>query len=234
MQQNPVRVFQSVPHPCGYFGDRIARNIVLDPEAPELQDLYGIALVHGYRRSGSHIYRPHCFNCRACQACRVPVQRFRADRSQRRCIAGNADLSITVAPAALTGEYFELYRRYLQARHRDGGMDNAQPDDFERFLYTSWSPTRFIEFRDGPQLAGLAVTDFCSDGLSAVYTFFDPNLSQRGLGSFAILSQIRIAQEQELPYVYLGFWIDGHPKMHYKQRYRPLEVLRDGTWVELD
>jgi arginine-tRNA-protein transferase len=163
----------------------------------------------------------------------VPVARFRPDRSQRRCLARNADLAVRIAPAAYTDEYFALYQRYLSARHRDGGMDDARPDDFARFLYTGWSPTRFIEFRRGEHLLGLAVTDFCPSGLSAVYTFFDPDETARGLGTFAILSQIRLARERGLPHVYLGFWIEGHPKMHYKARYRPLEVLRDGGWHEL-
>lgn len=234
MQQNPVRVFQSIAHPCGYFSDRIACNTVLDPDAPELADLYGFALQHGYRRSGGHVYRPACRQCRACLACRVSTERFRPSRRQKRCLARNNDLTIEIVPASLSAEYFDLYSRYLQARHRDGGMDHALPEDFERFLYTPWSPTRFIEFRDGARLLALAVTDFCSDGLSAVYTFFDPSQAQRSLGSFAILSQIRIALEQGLPFVYLGYWIEGHPKMDYKQDYRPLEVLRKNTWEDLD
>ena len=102
-----------------------------------------------------------------------------------------------------------------------------------RFLYTAWSPTRFVEFRDSGHLVAIAVTDFCAAGLSAVYTFFDPEQDARGLGTFAILNQLRLAQEHALPFLYLGFWIDGHPKMHYKTRYRPLEVLRDGAWREL-
>ncbi len=234
MQRNPIRAFQSVAHPCGYFGERIACNTVLDPDAPELPALYGLALQHGYRRSGGHVYRPNCRHCSACQACRVSTQRFQPSRSQKRCIARNEDLRVHSVPAALTREYFDLYSSYLQARHRDGGMDHALPEDFERFLFTEWSPTRFIEFRDGSGLLALAVTDFCSDGLSAVYTFFDPAQASRSLGSFAILNQIRIAQEQKLPFVYLGYWIEDHPKMHYKRSYRPLEVLRNNAWVDLD
>jgi arginyl-tRNA--protein-N-Asp/Glu arginylyltransferase len=109
-------------------------------------------------------------------------------------------------------------------------MDDARPEDFARFLYTPWSPTRFVEFRDGGRLVALAVTDFCASGLSAVYTFYDPDEHARGLGTFAILSQLRIARESALGYLYLGFWIEGHPKMHYKARFRPLEVMHDGVW----
>ncbi|NCT66062.1 MAG: arginyltransferase [Rhodanobacteraceae bacterium] len=233
MRSEVVRLFQTLPHPCGYFDERTAQNLVIDPAAPQLPQIYDAAMQRGYRRAGGHVYYPQCQGCRACVACRVPVARFRPDRSQRRCLARNADLAVRIAPAAYTDEYFALYQRYLHARHRDGGMDDARPDDFARFLYTVWSPTRFIEFRRGDHLLGLAVTDFCPSGLSAVYTFFDPDETARGLGTFAILSQIRLAHERGLPHVYLGFWIEGHPKMHYKARYRPLEVLRDGGWHEL-
>lgn len=234
MRSDVVRLFQTLPHPCGYFGDRTAQNLVIDPSAPELPRIYDLAVQRGYRRAGGHIYHPQCHACRACVACRIPVARFRPDRAQRRCLARNADIEVRIAPAAYSDEYFELYQRYLCSRHRGGGMDDAHPEDFARFLYTAWSPTRFIEFRRGGVLAGVAATDFCSTGLSAVYTFFDPAMRARSLGTFAILSQVEIARRRGLPHVYLGFWIDGHPKMDYKARFRPLEVLRDGGWRKLD
>lgn len=234
MRSDVVRLFQTLPHPCGYFDGRTAQNIVIDPSAPQLPQIYDVAMQRGYRRAGGHVYHPQCNGCRACVACRVPVARFRPDRSQRRCMKQNSDIDIRTVPAGYTEEYFALYRRYLRSRHPGGGMDEAQPEDFARFLYTAWSPTRFIEFRLAGRLVALAVTDVCAAGLSAVYTFFDPDEESRSLGTFAILSQIRIASENRLPYVYLGFWIDGHPKMHYKTRYRPLEILRENTWLELD
>ncbi len=233
MRSDVVRLFQTLPHACGYFGDRTAQNIVIDPSAPQLPQIYDLAVQRGYRRAGGHVYHPQCVACRACVACRVPVARFTPDRSQRRCLARNRDLDVRIVPPVYSSEYFMLYQRYLRIRHRDGGMDDARPEDFSRFLYTAWSPTRFIEFSKGNRLLAIAVTDVCPSGFSAVYTFFDPEESARSLGTFAILSQLRIAAEQDLPYVYLGFWIDGHPKMHYKTRYRPLEVLREGNWREL-
>ncbi|HEY0179152.1 MAG TPA: arginyltransferase [Dokdonella sp.] len=233
MRSDLVRLFQTLPHPCGYFVERTAQNIVIDPSAPQLPQIYDVAVQRGYRRAGGHVYHPQCSGCHACVACRVPVERFRPNRSQRRCLARNADLAAGLAPARYSDEYFALYRRYLRARHPDGGMDDARPEDFARFLFTGWSPTRFVEFRRDGRLLALAVTDFCATGVSAVYTFFDPDESARGLGTFAILSQIRIARERGLPFVYLGFWIEGHPKMDYKSAYRPLEVLRNGAWQEL-
>jgi len=233
MRSDVVRLFQTLPHPCGYFPDRTAQNIVIDPSAPQLPQIYDLAVQRGYRRAGGHVYHPQCNGCRACVACRIPTAAFRPDRSQRRCLARNADLCVRTAPAVYNEEYFALYRRYLRARHPDGGMDDARPEDFARFLYTAWSPTRFVEFRQGERLLAVAVTDFCSIGLSAVYTFFDPDAHARSLGTFAILSQLRLARERGLPHVYLGFWIENHPKMHYKSRYRSLEVLRGNAWVPL-
>jgi arginine-tRNA-protein transferase len=234
MRQDIVRLFQTLPHPCGYFGERTAQNVVIDPSAPQLPRLYDFAIQRGYRRAGGHVYQPQCGVCHACVACRVPVAVFQPNRSQQRCARRNGDLTIHIATARYTDEYFALYQRYLHARHPHGGMDDARPDDFACFLYTAWSPTRFIELRKGDTLLAVAVSDFCTVGLSAIYTFFDPNERARGLGMFAILSQLRIAAERGLPYLYLGFWIDGHPKMHYKTRYRPLQVLHDGAWYAFD
>lgn len=232
MRSEAVRLFQTLPHPCGYFAERTAQNLVIDPASPRLPQIYGEALRYGYRRAGNHVYRPHCGACRACVACRVPVERFVPDRSQRRCRARNADLERIVAAPGYSDERFALYRTYLDARHRDGGMDDPHPDDFSRFLYTGWSDTRFVELRERGRLLAVAVTDFAEDGLSAVYTFFAPDAPARGLGTFAILSQIELARERGLPYVYLGFWIAGHPKMDYKARFRPLEILSEGRWRE--
>jgi leucyl-tRNA---protein transferase len=234
MRSDVVRLFQTLPHPCGYYAERTAQNIVIDPSASQLPQIYDMAVQRGYRRAGGHVYHPHCAGCRACVACRVPVERFSPDRSQRRCLARNQDLRLELVPAGYSEEYFGLYQRYLRTRHVGGGMDDARPEDFSRFLYTGWSPTRFLELRRGAHLLGIAVTDFCATGLSAVYTFFEPGEEARSLGTFAILSQLQLAREHALPHLYLGFWIEGHPKMHYKSRFRPLEVLRGDGWCELD
>ncbi|MGB0133043.1 arginyltransferase [Dokdonella sp.] len=234
MRSDIVRLFQTLPHACGYFAERTSQNLVIDPGSPQLADIYELSLQRGYRRAGGHVYVPRCVECRACVACRIPVADFRMDRTQRRCAKRNADLELKITPAEYSEERFELYRRYLQWRHPNGGMDDAQTEDFSRFLYTSWSPTRFIELRKDGRLLAVAVTDFCNAGLSSVYTFYDPEALERGLGTFAILEQIRLAREHALAHVYLGFWIAGHPKMDYKIRFRPIEVLRAGEWVVLE
>jgi arginyl-tRNA--protein-N-Asp/Glu arginylyltransferase len=231
MKSETVRLFQTLPHPCGYFGERTAQNLVIDPAAPHLPRMYAHALTRGYRRAGGHVYHPQCPQCRACIPARIAVEDFHPDRSQRRCLKSNNDLIMTVAPARYSHEYFSLYRRYLDARHLGGGMDNPDPQDFTRFLYTAWSPTSFVELRNGSGvLLAVAVTDFAVSGLSAVYTFYEPDEGARGLGTYAILRQIELARERKLPHLYLGYWIAGHAKMDYKSRFRPLELLTAEGW----
>jgi leucyl-tRNA---protein transferase len=229
-RQIGIRVFQTVEHACGYWPARSARDLVLDPADPALPGLYGAALAMGFRRSGAHVYRPNCANCRACTPVRLPVREFQPGRSQRRTLARNADLRTRVRPAARDDASFALYRRYVEARHAGGGMDDPTPTDFDAFLTCAWSPTCFLELHDADQLVAVAVTDVLGDGLSAVYTFFDPAQSARSLGTQAILAQVEYARRLGLDYLYLGFWLEGHPKMEYKRRFRPLEFLDGDQW----
>lgn len=226
-----VRLFQTLPHACGYFPDRTAQNLVLDPSAPDLAELYALALMRGFRRAGGHVYRPHCPHCSACEPCRIVVADFTPDRSQRRCLALNQDLELTACEPGVNDERHALYARYLHARHAGGGMDDASRDDFSQFLAAPWSPTTFLEFRLQGRLVAVAVTDVCSTGLSAVYTFFDPDLPHRGLGTYAILQQVEFARAHALPHVYLGYWIEHHPKMDYKRRFGALEVFGPAGWI---
>jgi arginine-tRNA-protein transferase len=228
-----VRLFQTLPHTCGYFAERTAQNLVVDPGAPNLDKLYGPALAKGFRRAGGHLYLPQCAACQACVPCRIDVERFTPDRAQRRCLNRNADLTIREGIPGFTPERHELYERYLRARHSGGGMDTADAEDFQRFLAAPWSPTLFLEYYLGDRLLGVAVTDIALAGVSAVYTFFDPDEEARGLGTFGILQQVALAERRGIPYVYLGFWIAGHPKMDYKRRFRPLEIRRHGRWIEM-
>lgn len=225
-----IRVYQTAEHACGYWPERTARDLVLDPHDAQLPEIYGGALAMGFRRSGSHVYRPNCPGCRACVALRLPVADFVPDRSQSRCLRRNADLEVSLAPAWRTEENFALYRRYLRGRHAGGGMDKAAPGDFDLFLACPWSPTRFLELRAGGRLLGVAVTDVLPDALSAVYTFYDPDEHRRGLGTFAVLQQIAWARDEGRAHLYLGYWIAGHPKMDYKTRFHPHERLLDGRW----
>ena len=233
-----LRLFQSTPHPCGYWPLRTARDLVIDPDDPRLAKLYPHGLGWGFRRSGNLLYRPQCPDCQACVPVRIDCERFSPSRSQRRCLVRNADLRWQTVPAARTDEQFALYQRYLGARHAGGGMDNHNANDFDRFLLGDWSQTRFMEIR-GPDSSGndallaVAVTDITGNGLSAVYTYYDPDSSARGLGSYAILQQIQWARSRQLPHLYLGYWIAGHVKMDYKRRFAALEAYDGQNWQPL-
>jgi arginine-tRNA-protein transferase len=228
-----VRLFQTLPHACGYFPARTAQNLVLDPAAPNLQRLYALSLARGFRRAGGHVYHPHCPRCHACEPCRIDVAAFRPDRSLRRCLALNRDIEVIECAPGRTDERHDLYARYLRMRHPGGGMDEASDEDFSHFLASPWSPTVFLEFRLDGRLVAVAVTDVCDTGLSAVYTFFEPTLPKRSLGTYAILRQVELARERGLPHLYLGYWIEGHPKMGYKSRFAGTQVLGAGGWTTL-
>ena len=231
--QQPVddlRLFHTGEHPCGYWPERVARDLVLDPRDPRLPAFYPTALGWGFRRSGDLVYRPHCAGCRACVAVRIPVMEFKPDRAQRRCAARNLDVEARIVPAERTEEHLALYRRYLAARHRDGGMDEHGAVEFEQFLVGSWSQGRFLELREHGTLIAVAVTDITPDAFSAVYTFFDPDHENRSLGTLAILRQLEWAQRDARRHLYLGYWIQGHRKMDYKRRFRPLESFDGRHW----
>jgi arginine-tRNA-protein transferase len=233
MRSEHVRLFQTLPHSCGYYAERTAQNLVIDPAAPNLDQLYGPALEHGFRRAGGHLYLPHCDSCHACTPCRIDVAHFVPDRAQRRCMRRNADLTLAACPPGYNAERHALYAKYLHRRHPGGGMDEADASDFRRFLAAPWSPTEFLELRLGGRLLAVAVTDVTRQGLSAVYTFFDPDEAARSLGTYAILAQVELARRRGLPFVYLGFWIKDHPKMDYKRRFRPLQVRTAAGWQAL-
>ncbi len=236
MTMQSLRLLMGSAHACGYLPERHARSAFVDPAFPLEPALYGALLDQGFRRSGDYAYRPMCLNCRACQSARIVVGEFVPDRAQRRCWKRNADLMLSIK-TTLNDEHYTLYRRYLAARHRDGGMDPDDAKAFEEFLACGWGATEFWEFRAGDQpdspLMAVSVVDRVPRGLSAVYTFFDPEAPTRGLGTYAILSQIEQAQFQRLPYVYLGYWVPDSAKMDYKKRFHPLQVLRNGSWQDL-
>lgn len=233
MSGEGIRLYRTVAHPCGYFADRQSQNLVLDPESPRLPEVYGAALAHGYRRAGNIVYRPDCGACRACIPYRIPIAHFRANRAQRRVLARNRDLQMRWTTADLDHEQYALYRRYLGARHSGGGMDEASAEDQARFLLSQWAHTRLLELRLDGTLLAVAVTDIAADSASAVYTYFDPAHERRSLGTCAILQQIEFCRRAGLAHLYLGFWIDGHPKMDYKRHFGPAEVRAGDRWIAL-
>ncbi len=217
-------------HECNYLPEKNAKTVFADPDFPMNEKIYSSLIKHGFRRSGKHIYKHQCRQCNACIAIRLPVDSFISNRNQKRNWMRNNDLKMTKMPAIFNDEHFNLYQRYLKARHPSGGMDNPDTESYINFLMTDWATTVFYEFRKKERLLAVAVVDELIDGLSAVYTFFDPNESQRSLGRYAVLSEIEIARNQGLQWLYLGYWIAGCKKMQYKDEYQPLEYFYQGKW----
>lgn len=229
-----LRFMLTPSHPCSYLEGREASTLFVDPRVRMDDAVYTALSSVGFRRSGSHVYRPHCAACKACLPLRIPVARFLPRRRHRRNLLRNRDLHSGYVPARFTDEYYELYARYITARHEDGDMYPPSEEQFASFLLGGWTDTRFLEIRDRDgKLLAVAVTDFLIDGLSAIYTFFDPEHAQRGLGTWGILEQIRQAGERDLPYLYLGYWIQESPKMSYKGDFRPCQIFTGETWMEL-
>ena len=229
-----VRVFATYPHNCSYLPGEQATTLFVDPSTPIDARIYSQLSYIGFRRSGPHLYRPHCAACNACVPARVPVGSFNPNRSQRRILARNRDLQVEVVEDISSDEHFDLYSRYIRGRHRDGDMYPPDREQFNSFLTREWGATRFVEFRDQGRLLALAVLDRLDNGISAIYTFYDPDESARSLGSFVILWQIGLARDLGLPAVYLGYWIRNCRKMNYKTRFRPSELLANGHWVRVD
>lgn len=223
--------YATPPHECSYLAERQAVTLFADPKAPMNMTIYSALAEAGFRRSGQYVYQPRCPNCDSCIPARIAWRDFRPNRSQKRVIKHNLDLTVHITPSGFNDEQFELYRRYMHTRHPDSGMDVGDADQYLSFLDSSWSRTEFVEFRLGERLLAVAVIDVMENGLSAVYTFFDPDESKRSLGALAILWQIGEAERRGLDYVYLGYYIEECDKMAYKRAYRPLEVFRNGNWV---
>lgn len=226
-----LQFYLTAPYPCSYLPDRMARSQVAMPVALIDTPAFSELARRGFRRSGHYIYRPRCDDCQACVPTRLRVADFRPRRSQRRNLAGNRDISHVLRPLAFSEVHYLLYRRYQATRHAGGGMDSDDRDQYRDFMLASGVDSVLAEFRLGGQVVMVSLIDRLLDGLSAVYTFYEPELAKRGLGVFNILSQIELAAGLGLPYLYLGYWIKESPKMAYKSDYQPLECLRDGIWV---
>jgi arginine-tRNA-protein transferase len=225
-----IPLLLSMPQPCSYLENQASSSAFVDPDCEMDMALYSQLIRAGFRRSGRLVYRPHCPECQQCLSLRVPVQAFEERRRQRRIRQVNADVRLVSCNARLQADHYALYQRYTASRHAGGSMADSTPDEYMDFLSADWSETLFVEMREGERLLGVAVTDQVADGLSAVYTFFEPDLPQRSLGTFAVLSQISMARQLGLPYLYLGYWIRDCDKMAYKADFRPMQLFSDGRW----
>ncbi|MGA9659760.1 MAG: arginyltransferase [Asticcacaulis sp.] len=229
-----LRYYLTIPGPCPYLPGQEERKVFvhLPPlEAVSVNDqLSGI----GFRRSQNIAYRPACQNCRACQSVRIPVKRYAFSKSDRRVLKANADLTKTFTEAEATREQFDLLQRYLLARHPDGGMMDMSWPDLVAMVEDTLVRTHMIEYRLNDTLVACVLVDALNDGLSLVYSFYEPDLKSRSLGHYIILDHVDQAHRSGYDYVYLGYWVKDSPKMDYKVRYQPLEGLTDLGWQTIN
>jgi len=222
--------YATPPHECNYLPDRTAITLFADPRFPKNNRLYSALADCGFRRSGEHVYIPHCNECHACIPVRIPVAAFRPTRGQLRTRRRNADVSVRAVDAIFDQRHFDLYCRYVKHRHAGGGMDSPTQDTYMEFLTSSWSDTTFYEFSIGERLLAVSVADQMHDALSAVYTFFDPLEARRSPGRLAILHLVDEARYLDRQWIYLGYWIKSCRKMSYKIEYQPLEYFYANAW----
>lgn len=236
------RFFVTSPAPCPYLPGRNERKVFTELKGPHADSLNDALGRIGFRRSQTVAYRPSCLECTACVSVRVVAEEFKPSGSQKRALKANADIIATVCRPWSTNEQFELLQRYLSERHPEGGMTAMDETDFADMVEHTPVTSYIVEYRepsaDGVtpgRLIGACLTDKQCDGLSMIYSFYDPHHEGRaGIGNYIILDHIRRAQEMGLAYVYLGYWVEGSPRMQYKVRYRPMEKLGRAGWERLD
>ncbi|WP_128254082.1 arginyltransferase [Falsirhodobacter deserti] len=225
--------YVTAPQPCPYLEGRMERKLFTALQGEQAQRLNDALSKQGFRRSQNVLYRPSCADCCACLSARIRVADFKPNRTQRRVIKRNAHLRHNPTAPWATEDQYALFRRYLDARHADGGMSDMDIFEFAAMIEETPIRSRVIEYATGGELAAVALTDVFDDGLSMVYSFYDPDLQDNSLGTYLILDHIAIAREAGLPYVYLGYWVPGSRKMGYKANFNAIDIYKDGRWQDM-
>ncbi|MBX2849410.1 MAG: arginyltransferase [Acidiferrobacterales bacterium] len=231
---NPIRLFETVIDDCPYLDDKKSASILVDPDHKVEPALFSMLSRSGFRRSGNMLYAPKCPDCNACVSVRIPAARFKASRGQRRVWRKNLDITVTIEDVTFQQEHFDLYLKYQQQRHADSSMCDDDPQKYIGFIESNYAASKFLCMHLDDELIGISVLDQFDGGLSAVYTFFDPDFSNRSLGTFAILYSVKLARMHDIAFVYLGYWIDQSQKMDYKRQFKPLQGFIDKKWQDLE
>ena len=237
-RRNFPQFFITAPAPCPYLAGRVERKVFTHLIGAEARQLNTQLSQAGFRRSQNIAYRPACDGCAACVSVRVCVRQFEPSQSMRKIARRNADLRSEVRPAKAASEQYSLFRAYIDERHADGGMADMTVLDFAAMVDDSFVDSRMIEYRlraenGSTQLIACVLTDVLNDGLSMIYSFYDPEFASRSLGTFMILDHIERARKLSLPYLYLGYWVKGSRKMNYKSRFLPQERLTAEGWLRV-
>lgn len=225
--------YATPPHDCSYIEGEKATTMFIDPRSTVNTDTYSALSQLGFRRSGTHYYRPHCESCQQCIPVRLPVEAFSPSRSQKRVIQKNKDLRIVIRDSVFREEHYSLYERYINKRHADGDMYPPSKAQYESFLITNPPNTFFAEFWDNGCLVAVSVIDELNDGLSAIYAFYDPDYTKNSPGVYNVLWQVEESKRRQKTYIYLGYYIKSCQKMNYKINYRPIEMFIKGSWVRI-
>lgn len=225
--------YQTIAHQCGYLPNRNSVNIIVDPKIEITTKIYGALVDCGFRRNGKNFYRPNCPQCDQCIATRINVKEFNPNRSQKRTLKLNQDVNTRITRACFKEEHFQLYKTYLEIRHSESPMSQSTIEDYKHFIIGNWFDTRFLEIHKSNKLICMVVFDVLPQGISAVYSFYNPNYKKRSLGTLAILKLIEETINNRLSYLYLGYWIQECDKMNYKIDFKPIQGYKNKVWQDL-